>query len=187
MFRRFRRLSVAALLTMFVLSALTRIVSASLGTLPAEDSPAEPSRAELLCPPSREVADLLRQIAGRSSELDAREGAVALREQDMRVARQEVLASLETLAEAENALEARMYQSNRASEDDLAKLTSVYEGMKPKEAAILFEAMEPGFASGFLSRMRPDAASAIFSNLSPEKAYALSVMMAGRNANAATE
>ncbi len=59
--------------------------------------------------------------------------------------------------------------------------------MKPKDAAVLFEAMDAGFAAGFLSRMRAEAASALFSNLSPEKAYALSAIMAGRNANAATE
>jgi len=47
--------------------------------------------------------------------------------------------------------------------------------------------MEPAFAAGFLARMNADAASALFSNLSPEKAYALSVLMAGRNANAARE
>ncbi|MGB3406763.1 MAG: hypothetical protein WBA67_04655 [Jannaschia sp.] len=185
--RRFRRLLVTSVIVLLAVSALARIVSASLATLPEAEADAPPSTAELLCPPSGDVANLLRQIAARDAELEEREATVALREQDMRVARQELQASLEELISAESRLEERMYQSNRASETDISRLTSVYEGMKPKDAALLFETMEANFAAGFLARMRPDAASAIFSNLSADKAYALSVVMAGRNANAATE
>lgn len=188
MIRKFRSLTVTVLVLLFLTSGLARIVSASLATLP-DQTPSDDvvSADALLCPPSTEVADLLRQIRQRDAELSAREERVALREQDVRVARQEVLASLDDLTDAQTALEALMYRSDTASETDIARLTTVYEGMKPKDAAVLFEAMETAFASGFLARMRPDAASAIFTHLSPEKAYAVSVMMAGRNANAATE
>jgi flagellar motility protein MotE (MotC chaperone) len=80
-----------------------------------------------------------------------------------------------------------MALSDSAADDDVARLVTVYEGMKPKDAAQLFEAMDPPFAAGFLARMAPEAAAAIFSNLPPGPAYALSVEMAGRNANAARE
>lgn len=187
LFKPIKRFGLATLLGLLALSALARIVSAGLETLPGEPEQEIPTQTSLLCPPSEEVANLLREIARRDAELEAREGAVALREQDMQVARQEITASLDALVEAEARLQSRMYQSDQASETDLARLTEVYEGMKPKDAALLFETMEANFASGFLARMRPDAASAIFSNLSAEKAYALSVVMAGRNATAATE
>ncbi|GIT91635.1 flagellar P-ring protein FlgI [Jannaschia pagri] len=182
-----KRLVFGAVFTLLLVSALARVISASLSAQPAEP-PVEnlQETAALLCPPSEEVANLLRQIAARDAELDAREARVALREQDTRIATQEIRRSLEDLTQAEERLAARMYQSNEASETDVARLTEVYEGMKPKDAAVLFETMESNFAAGFLARMRPDAAAAIFSNLSPEKAYALSVVMAGRNANAAT-
>ncbi|MEM8851249.1 MAG: hypothetical protein AAGE03_14595 [Pseudomonadota bacterium] len=188
-FRRLiRRLSVTAIIGILVMSALTRLVSASL-SLRDDDAPeimVTDSR-ELLCPPSEDVALLLDQIVERDDALTARERDIDLREQDVEVARQEALAALVRLQEAEDRLAARMAASAGAASDDVAQLVSVYEGMKPKDAAALFEAMEPPFAAGFLARMRPDAASAIFSNLSPDAAYALSVVMAGRNANAATE
>lgn len=184
--RRLRRMTVTLLVTLLALSALTRIVSAGLAILPEEEE-RQKDAPSLLCPPSEEVALLLEQIARRDAVLQDRETALAEREQDAIVARQEVSASLARLEEAETRLEARMQMSRTASEGDIARLTSVYEGMKPKDAAILFAAMEPGFASGFLGRMRPDAAAAIFGNLPPDSAYALSVHMAGRNANAATE
>ncbi|PWJ17412.1 MotE family protein [Jannaschia seohaensis] len=186
---RTRRLFFAALLTVLALSALARIVSASIASMPdgTEATPSPPAPAALLCPPSSEVSDLLRAIAVRDAELEERERQVALREQDARLARQEIRASLEEMATARAALEARMFVSDSASEEDVARLVTVYEGMKPKDAAALFETMDAGFAAGFLGRMRPDAAAAIFSSLSPEQAYALSVWIAGRNANAARE
>ena len=183
-----RRLSLTAIAVLLVTSALTRIVSAGLATLPGEGEGDRPVAAEtLLCPPSDEVSTLLTQIARRGRDLDAREAAAAMREQDVEIARQEVVASLGRLSEAEDRLASRMEKSATASEADVARLVDVYEGMKPKDAAILFEAMDPAFAAGFLARMSSDAASALFSNLTPEKAYALSVIVAGRNANAATE
>lgn len=183
-----RRVSLTAIVAILVVSALSRIVSASLSAGP--ENPAEgagPSVETLLCPPSDEVATLLNQIAQRNRALTDREAVVALRERDVEIARQEVVDSLAGLTAAEDRLAARMQQSSTANDVDIARLVEVYEGMKPKEAAFLFEAMEPTFAAGFMSRMSPDAASALFSNLSAEKAYALSVIMAGRNANAAKE
>ena len=184
----FRRVSLTAIVALLAISALTRIVSASLATIPdGHDTAVDASAETLLCPPSDEVASLLSQIAQRSHALEEREAAAAMRERDVEIAREEVVASLLRLTEAEDRLAARMQQSSTASDADVARLVEVYEGMKPKEAAVLFEAMEPSFAAGFMSRMSADSASALFSNLSPEKAYALSVIMAGRNANAAKE
>lgn len=185
--RNLRRLSATGLIALLVLSAFTRIVSASLSTV-SEDAPEAPmARGALLCPPSDEVSMLLDRIAARDEALGAREDAAALREQDVAVARQEIAASLVVLTEAEARLAERMAQSSTAAEGDVGRLVTVYEGMKPKDAALLFGTMEPAFAAGFLARMDAGAASAIFSNLPPDTAYALSVLMAGRNANAATE
>ena len=185
--RTLRRLSATGLIALLVLSAFTRIVSASLSTEPGVTAADPMPRGALLCPPSDEVSMLLDRIAARGEALDAREEEAAMREQDVAVARQEIAASLDALAEAEARLAERMAQSSTAAESDVGRLVTVYEGMKPKDAALLFGTMEPAFAAGFLARMEAGAASAIFSNLPPDTAYALSVLMAGRNANAATE
>ena len=130
---------------------------------------------------------LVQAVAQRDEALVRREAQVALREQDIRVAREAVERSLAELGEAREALEARMIASAGASEEDLGRLTAIYEGMKPKDAAALFEAMDPEFAAGFLARMAPDAASAVFSRMPPLTAYAVSANIAGRNAGAARE
>ncbi|MEM7487490.1 MAG: hypothetical protein AAF390_00035 [Pseudomonadota bacterium] len=183
-----KRLSVTAIVGLLIVSALTRLVSAGLALRPDEagETVVADSRA-LLCPPSEEVSALLERIAARDDALTEREQEVAMREQDATIARQEAIAALDRLAEAEARLAERMAASTGAASEDVDRLVTVYEGMKPKDAAALFESMAPPFAAGFLARMRPDAAAAIFSNLSPDAAYALSVLIAGRNANAATE
>lgn len=183
-----RRLTVTVVVTLLILSGLTRIVSASLSVRPdIEPTLASAPTARISQTESNEVAALLRDIKRQATLLNEREMAVALREQDILIARQEIEAALDDLVEAENRLVARMEFSSTASNTDIDQLVRVYEGMKPKEAAILFEAMAPEFAAGFLARMNADSASALFSNLSPGKAYAFSVIIAGRNANAATE
>ncbi|SPF81103.1 MotE family protein [Pseudoprimorskyibacter insulae] len=85
---------------------------------------------------------------------------------------------------AEENLQKTMTLSQAIAEDDLARLTSVYERMKPKSAAALFQEMQPEFAAGFIARMKPDSAAAVLASLDARSAYAISVVLAGRNANA---
>ncbi|UWQ21824.1 MotE family protein [Jannaschia sp. W003] len=177
------RVALLGLAAVLVLSAMTRLVSANLAGIAEAPAEAPPPSA----PVAEELELLLAAVADRDEALARREAQVALREQDLRVAREAVERALADLAEAEAALEARMYASDGASEADLGRLTAIYEGMKPKDAAAVFETMDPAFAAGFLARMAPPAAAAVFSNLQPLTAYAVSAAIAGRNAGAATE
>ncbi|MDH3263637.1 MAG: hypothetical protein OEM24_06540, partial [Paracoccaceae bacterium] len=102
-------------------------------------------------------------------------------------AEEEVSSGLAAMAEAERNLRDLLTLADTAAEEDVARLTAMYEAMKPAEAAAVFEQMDPDFAAGFLGRMRADAAAAVLSGLPPEKAYALSVVLAGRNASIARE
>ena len=138
-------------------------------------------------PVSAPVADtnlavVLEQLQVREERLKAREAALESRLQALAVAEEQIARNLDALTRAEEELAATMALADTAAEDDLSRLTAVYENMKPKEAAPLFEAMDPKFAAGFLGRMRPDAAAAILSGLDPKTAYAISVILAGRNA-----
>ena len=106
-----------------------------------------------------------------------------IRQKALAVADEEIQRRLVVLEEAEKSLRSLLAIANTAAEDDLARLTAVYESMKPKDAAALFEKMEPAFAAGFLGRMRSDAAAGVMAGLTPETAYSISVILAGRNAD----
>ena len=88
------------------------------------------------------------------------------------------------LEKAEQDLRATLALADGAAESDLAKLTEVYQNMKPKDAAAIFETMEPDFAAGFVGRMRPESAAALMADLQPGTAYTISVLLAGRNSSA---
>lgn len=154
-----------------------------------EDHGAIPPPGDLaaLCGTEADIAEVLARLRDREARLAEREAALEDRLQVLAVAERQIQANLTALVQAETELEATMALADSAAEDDLARLTAVYENMKPREAAPLFEAMDPQFAAGFLGRMRPDAAAAIMAGLAPQTAYSFSVILAGRNASVPTE
>lgn len=194
--KRSRKKGRGALLTvmmLFLLSALARL-SGETGQAIAreisemtEETSGEGHMPQSCIPPEDGIADLLHDLDLRQVRLEARERHIEDRMQALNVAQVAYEANIERLIAAENALQATMSRSSTAAEDDLTRLTSVYENMKPKDAAALFETMDNEFAAGFLGRMRPDAAAAVFAGLEPETAYRISIVLAGRNANAPRE
>ena len=133
-----------------------------------------------VCPePPVAVAAALK---ARQEQVVAKEAALADRMAALALAETAITAKLTEMAAVEAKLTETLSLADGASEKDLARLTAVYEAMKPKDAATLFETMAPEFAAGFLGRMRADAAAAVMSGLSPKAAYGVSVLLAGRNA-----
>lgn len=154
--------------------ALARVedpAAVAAGATTPSDCPAPPlALAEALT--LREDRVVVREAAleDRLAALDLAETAISRRMGEMQA--------------LEEQLKATVAMADGAAEADLDRLTTVYQAMKPKDAAALFETMAPEFAAGFLGRMQPDAAAAILSGMSAEAAYGISVIVAGRNANA---
>jgi flagellar motility protein MotE (MotC chaperone) len=181
--------SVLWILALFLASSGALRVGSEAGlafanAAPEDDHAGGPSQA-LSCPePPLALAEALRAreetVSTSEAALDERLAALALTETA-------VAGRLAALEAAETRLRDTLALADGAAEDDLTRLTSVYETMKPKDAAKLFEAMTPDFAAGFLGRMRPDAAAAVMSGMSAETGYAVSVILAGRNADVPKE
>ncbi len=131
--------------------------------------------------------ELLAAMRLREARLKEAEIRLEERERALAIAEEEIARGLAQLSEAEQSLQDLLTVADTAAEEDVARLTAMYEAMKPAEAAALFDQMDPSFAAGFLGRMRADAAAAILSGLPPDKAYTLSVVLAGRNAAAKYE
>ncbi|WP_229801217.1 MotE family protein [Tateyamaria omphalii] len=131
-----------------------------------------------------DIKSLLDSLREREAKVLEREGALDERAKALDVAQVEIERRLVALEDVEQRLRGTLSIAQTAAEDDLSKLTTVYENMKPKEAAALFGAMEPAFAAGFLGRMRPEIAAKIMAGLEPDSAYSISAILAGRNARA---
>lgn len=155
--------------------------TAAAGTAPAEDvAPIVPAQS---CTPEGGTTEVLEALRTREARVAEREARAATEAQTLSTARQVIDARIATLEAAEQKLAATIAMADQAAEKDVARLVAVYESMKPKEAARLFGEMEADFAAGFLARMRPEAAAAVMAGLDPGKAYAISIVLAGRNAN----
>jgi flagellar motility protein MotE (MotC chaperone) len=130
---------------------------------------------------------LSQALSAREAKVLAQEVALKDRLAALALADKAIEMRLAELGAAEAKLSETLARADGASEADLTKLTEVYQSMKPKDAAALFAAMAPEFASGFLGRMQPEISAVILSGMTPENAYAISVLLAGRNANVPKE
>lgn len=137
-----------------------------------------------VCEPDAGALAMLEDLRAREARLAAREAQVEDRSQALTLAKAEIDEKIAALVAAEEKLSATLTLADQAADEDVARLVAVYEKMKPKDAASLFGEMDPDFAAGFLARMRPDAAAEVMAGLDPKAAYTISVLLAGRNANA---
>jgi len=127
---------------------------------------------------------LTEALNTREAQISAREATLADRMAALALAEAAIKARIDEMAAAEAGLKKTLQIADGAAEADLTRLTAVYEAMKPADAAKLFGEMAPEFAAGFLGRMTPGAAAAVMSGMDPAKVYSISVLIAGRNANA---
>ena len=190
--RRKSRGVLPVIAVLLVTSAAVRIVGGA-GPVLAEElaapAPApSPEATPVMATETSMLPDeLIAALQAREARVADREARLADRLQALRVAEMEIEEKLVALEEAEESLAALLALASSAAENDIARLTQVYENMKPQDSAALFQTMEPAFSAGFIGRMQPEAAAAIMSNIEPETAYLISVILAGRNANAPTE
>ncbi|SEW00647.1 hypothetical protein SAMN05444851_0822 [Aliiroseovarius sediminilitoris] len=139
-----------------------------------------------ICTTETDIETVLKALQAREQTLVENETALDKRLKILSNAEDTLDEKLQALVTAEKALAATMAAANTAASDDLTRLTTLYENMKPKQAIPLFETMDPEFAAGFLSRMKPPIAAQILAGLDPQSAYAISVVFAGRNSDAPT-
>ena len=147
----------------------------------SEETAVEAQAAAQACTTDDDYSAMIEAFSRRETRLNEREAAIEARMQALVQAEHDISGQLAELRTAENELSRTLQFADQAAERDVGKLVTVYETMKPKDAAALFEEMEPQFAAGFLARMQPESAAGVLAGLSPEAAYTISVVLAGRN------
>ena len=156
-------------------------IGAGVGVAMA-DGGAATGAAPLDCP--LPPAALAAALVGREAQVVKREAELADRMAALALADQAIDKRMGELQVAETSLKETLSIADGAAEKDLARLTAVYEAMRPADAAALFQTMEPEFAAGFMGRMRPEIAAQVLAGMTPDMAYSISVLIAGRNATA---
>ena len=187
--RKVRRTSVLWLIALTLTASgalrLSGPVGAAVAAQSDDSTGSGVSRAELVLGvplDDQTLPQILEMFRAREARLLEAEEKAAAREEALAQSAQSVAAQLEQLAAAEERLASTLAKTDEAASADLARLATLYENMKPQDAAALFSTMDPGFAAGFLGLMRPEPAAAIMTLLEPDTAHLISIMLAGRNA-----
>jgi flagellar motility protein MotE (MotC chaperone) len=139
--------------------------------------PMEPVR-----PASAGERALLERLQQRRQELDARARELDLRETMLKAAEKK----LEEQSAAQQTDPAGGSPAKRREEAEMARLKGVvtmYEAMKPKDAAKIFDRLDPKVLLELAGQIKPQQMSAIMAQMSPENAERLTVEMASRNSS----
>lgn len=106
-------------------------------------------------------------------ELEAREGALRLLQEDLEQ-------RLSELAKLREELSAALTPGEQQSDRELKTLISFYQAMKPKNAAVLLEKLPEQLAADVLSSMKTREAGKILNVMKPDRAVRISRLMAGQ-------
>jgi flagellar motility protein MotE (MotC chaperone) len=155
-------------------------------TIPAASAPeaAKPNGVvvypEQSQPVSASERAILERLQSRRQELEARAREIDIRESLLKAAEKRIESRVEEL----KAVEARISTSSaQKSEADAARfkgIITMYEGMKPKDAAKVFDRLEMSVLFEIASQIAPRKMSDILGLMSPEAAERLTVELARR-------
>jgi flagellar motility protein MotE (MotC chaperone) len=181
-FRGSRSSVMLVLAGLFFVAGVSRI-GLGVADVLAADTPVENDPISRPVEQARpDPGDLYAALQERMAQLDAREEELRARANTLNEAELELHNNIERLLEAEAKLKTTLRLTESAAEDDLRHLTTVFESMKPIQAAELFSQMDTEFAAGFVARLKPEFAGEVMSALDPLIAYGISAVLAGRHA-----
>ena len=123
---------------------------------------------------------LLERLQARRQELEARAREIDIRENLLKSAEKRIEGKVEELKAVESRIGVATEQKKEVEDARLKGLVTMYEGMKPKDAAKVFDRLEMPVLFEIASKIAPRKMSDILGLMSPEAAERLTVEMARR-------
>lgn len=149
---------------------------------PVLDGTMEKGKRIRLNRPTREVSkaelSLLESLRKRREELDGRANALELRENLLAAAEKRINEKLKALQEFDSKIEARVQQKKKADTEQFAGLVSMYQNMKPKDAARIFSRLDTNVLVGVANRMSPRKLAPILAKMESASAERLTIEIA---------
>jgi len=129
-----------------------------------------------------EVA-LLESLSKRRKELDLRENKLDLQMSLLQAAEKRIDGKISTLEKIRDEIEQQNAQQKKLQEGKFKKLVSIYEGMKPKEAARILSRLDSRVVLQVAERIAPRKMSAILAKMDADAAERLTVQLAAKAVN----
>jgi flagellar motility protein MotE (MotC chaperone) len=123
---------------------------------------------------------ILERLQSRRQEIEARQREIDIRESLLKSAEKRIEGKVEEMKAVESRISATQAEQKAAEAQRLKGLVTMYEGMKPKDAARVFDRLEMGVLIEIASAIAPRKMSDILGLMSSEAAERLTVEMARR-------
>jgi flagellar motility protein MotE (MotC chaperone) len=123
---------------------------------------------------------VLERLGDRRQELDARAKDLDMRESLLKAAEQRVEAKVNELKELESRINVAMGNRDKAEADRFKGIVTMYENMKPKDAARIFDRLEVKVLIDVATQIKPAKMSEILAQMTSEGAERLTVELANR-------
>jgi len=131
-------------------------------------------------PVSASERAVLERLQSRRQELDTRAREIEIRESLMKSAEKRIEGRIEEMKATEARVTAAGQQKNEAEAARFKGLVTMYESMKPKDAARVFDRLELSVLFDIASQIAPRKMSDIMGQMQPEAAERLTVELARR-------
>ncbi|WFU43828.1 flagellar protein FlbB [Bradyrhizobium sp. CB82] len=123
---------------------------------------------------------ILERLQNRRQELEARQREIDIRESLLKAAEKRIESKVEEMKAVESRISTTAAEQKAAEAQRLKGLVTMYEGMKPKDAARVFDRLEMGVLIEIATQIAPRKMSDIMGLMQPEAAERLTVEMARR-------
>ena len=127
---------------------------------------------------TQEEIDLLQNLSVRRSELDRKEQRLDERESLLAAAEARIDAKIEEMKSLKTAIEGLVETKEEQENERITKLISVYEKMKPKDAARIWNDLDMDILLQVALGMREANTAAVLAEMSADRARALTTELA---------
>jgi flagellar motility protein MotE (MotC chaperone) len=131
-------------------------------------------------PVSTSERAILERLQSRRQELEARAREVDIRESLLKAAEKRIESRVEELKAVESRIGTATEQKTESDAARFKGIITMYEGMKPKDAAKVFDRLEMSVLFEIASQIAPRKMSDILGLMAPEAAERLTLEMARR-------
>jgi flagellar motility protein MotE (MotC chaperone) len=149
--------------------AAPQAAAPSTDALPAQDQPVSASERAVL-----------ERLQSRRQELDARAREMDIRDSLLKAAEKRVESQVADLKATESRITAATEQKSQADAERFKGIVTMYENMKPKDAANVFNRLEMPVLLEIATKIAPRKMSDILGQMSPDVAERLTTEMARR-------
>jgi flagellar motility protein MotE (MotC chaperone) len=150
------------------------VVAAPEAAKPTEPVPEPPP------PMSAAERAILERLQARRQELESRAREVEIRESLLKAAEKRIESKVEEMKAVEGRIGTATEQKSEADVARFKGIITMYEGMKPKDAAKIFDRLEMPVLFEIASQIAPRKMSDILGLMQPEAAERLTVELARR-------